>query len=590
MKHEPARRASGDGPSANGRAEASPRFPWPALAGVAALAVLWRLALAAQMPCMSRDGVNFCWLAQALAERGVAALRDPTMEQHPLFPAAIAAAHRALRLAGAPESPLAWQRAGQAVAMVAGVLLIAVSGLLAAAVAGTGRREERGFVRLGDPPTAARWAFAMAAVMPLYCTISTDVLSESLHLLFYVAAAVALTHVGSFGSAAMLGLLAALAFLTRPEGGAPLAAGAVVLALRGVSERRAKPLLAAALAVAVFAAVVAPYCAAIGTLTPKLRKETVEEFVPGVAWKATLGPVASAVATGRGTTAAIRNPGNGDGGTCAGRRPFYAALTRRVLSWPEAAVESAYQLMRAGRVVVPLLAIGTLLALRGAWRRPPLVGLVLCVAVHYLLTVALLKRHGYLDARHTLPALALLLPIAAAGLAGLLADAQRRRAGLLLGAVTLATLGVYAMRVPNRHDTHLVRAAEWLRGRMRHPPSSTSNPAAGSGQAKLLGGSSQKRLAFYADLCFVPWPENEPDEARRLAELKSHVLGERPEWFAIEIDGRDRRDTEFAGNEALLRALLNDAEIAPRVAEVHRESNEIGIRLELYRLKAPDER
>src|SRR5690606_3206307 len=82
----------------------------------------------------------------------------------------------------------------------------------------------------------------------------------------------------------------------------------------------------------------------------------------------------------------------------------------------------------------------------------------------------------------------------------------------------------------------------------------------------LLGGASERRIAFYAGIGWRGWPENAP-AAERLGLLRAHLLGDRPEYFAIELG----RGDELAGNAALLEALRQEEQVGPRLRLLHEE-------------------
>ena len=88
--------------------------------------------------------------------------------------------------------------------------------------------------------------------------------------------------------------------------------------------------------------------------------------------------------------------------------PKYAALNYERRAIYEAAPLAAYETVRGGRVVVPLLALGSLVAWRRRLLVSPLLAYTTASAVHFSLTVMLLNRHGYLDPRHTLVVVLLL--------------------------------------------------------------------------------------------------------------------------------------------------------------------------------------
>lgn len=463
---------------------------------------MWRIALALAMPSLSRDGVGFCWFARDLGERGVAVIRDGDYDQHPLFPLLILAVQRVLASVGAPDAPLTWQRSGQLVALLGGMAVVVLCGVVAVRLA-------RALGARADGDRIGLWALLLAGVLPLGVGLSADVMSDTVHLAFYLAGVALLIRLQSARAALAVGLFGGLAFLTRPEGAVVALAGGAALAvqwLRGGAPLRASAARTAAL-LAGFLICAAPYWAALGKLSPKLEKEVVTEFVVRG------GPEERPRADGQPALVSDQ-----------------ARLLRQRYAWYEALGQAAYQTLRGGRVVIPLLGLVALAPLLRRGLSAPLCGINACLATHFVLTAALALRHGYLDPRHTLVVVALLGVFAALVLVEWLNGIARRRwaallrLGLALGC--LSPLAIYALRVPNAHDGPLRSAGERLGALPGHVASRV-----------LVGGSNEKRIAFYADCVFQPWAENEPTPERRLEALRHQVLdaagASRPAYFAI---------------------------------------------------------
>lgn len=121
---------------------------------------------------------------------------------HPAYPLAVAGIHRVL----GGEGPMAWQHAGQAASIVAGVLLVIPLYLVAAEMFGG----------------AAAWlAVVLTFLVPLTGHVLSDTLSEGLFLLFFtwgVWTALRFLKEGSFGWLPPTVGFAALAYWVRPEG------------------------------------------------------------------------------------------------------------------------------------------------------------------------------------------------------------------------------------------------------------------------------------------------------------------------------------------------------------------------------------
>ncbi|MGE0480890.1 MAG: hypothetical protein AB7Q17_10515 [Phycisphaerae bacterium] len=533
-----------------------------ALVVVLGVALAWRLAIAANMPAIARDGVQFCWQARDLGIEGVSLLRSDRYPQHPAFAALTLATQRGLRGLGWADESLTWQTAGQAVALASGLAVVlltaALTLVLARQLAGgndggapgdaaTARQAAHAAPSAGhdtawapdeQAPRAALLAAAIAALLPLNVWLSVDVMSDELHAALYVGGALAMLHAASVRGAALAGLCGGLAFLTRPEGATVWLATVLLIASRIGRQRQAMrapaglatspgprtparafdaltvraALVRIAAATVAFVVCAAPYWMLTGSLSAKLDKEAVEEFLP----------------------TALPSP---------------AALLRESVPPHELLPRALYETGRAGRVVVPLLAILALAGLRRRLAHPPLLGPLLCMGVHFGLSAWNLHHAGYLDPRHTLVVVALLTPLAAIALAQTQAIALRRRrrwVGVVVIAACLAPLAAYAARIPNADAAVLREVARVIRG---------TDPDAES--RLLLGGSSEKRIAFYADLQFQAWPENEPEPGARYAALRDHVLYFRPQYVAISF-GAGR---EVADNERLANALAGDDEL-----------------------------
>ncbi|MBI5863650.1 MAG: hypothetical protein HZB38_03905 [Planctomycetes bacterium] len=520
----------------------APRVQTSWFVAIVLLALAWRVAVAVAMPALARDGVGYCWNARSLGREGLAALQHEEFNQHPLYAAIILAAHFAARAAGAPDSPLLWQHAGQAVSLLCGIAVVILCGRLAI-------RAARAVDPSIDMRGAGAWAMLLAALLPLNVALSADVMSEPLFLSLYLAGACLLVREPTPARSLGFGLFCGLAFLTRPEGAtlAPALAAALLARRHALGWKRVS--VGAVLAIAGFLVCAAPYWATIGGLSPKMSKQTVGEFVAAPA-------------------AAVPDP-------C---RPTLAALDYQETAWYAAAPRTAYETVRAGRVVILLLAAPVLIWLRSRLLSWPLVGLTTAAAAHFMLCSILLTRHGYLDPRHMLLVVVLLIPASAA----LLSEGwrrlwpARRLPAIVFVAAAIVPLVVYAMRVPHTDDGHIPAIAAWIR----------SQPGV-SERTILVGGSSQRRIAFYADIGFRAWAENAPSDDEKHASLVDHLVTWQPraDYFAIEIDPRARERSEIRKNDATLKRLLTDAAISARWVLAHEAIVKGDRRLQVYARK-----
>ena len=492
------------------------------LLAVFVLAGFWRAVMAAVLPAIARDGVTFCWYARDLGEQGLAYLRTPAAQQHPLFPVLLLAAQRTAHALGAPDTPLTWQRSGQVVCWLAGMAVIGLVGALAV-------RLVRRLALPLDERLTALVAMALAAVLDLNVWLSSDVMSDEVQLAFYLAAVLLLLRLDTLRAALGCGVLSGLAFLTREEGFIPALAGLFTL-LRYRGQVRWRPLAArAAVLLLGFLICAGPYWAAVGRFSSK--KDVFESLRQ---------------ATGKGDILLFQEKQN---------VPFFglAKLETADVAWYALLPHALYMLLRAGRVLIPLLAVPPLVNLRKRLLDPVLCGLTTCAAGHFALTLILLERYHYLSTRHMLPVVMLLTPLSALLLARglrLLLDVGRRwTAGLLLAACLLPSAW-YALRVPNAQDRFLVDAAHWLA--TRDPQVATQ---------RLLCGSSARRIAFYAGLRWEPWAE----QPESYAALSKQIRDGGPGYFAIEAGPGFERD----GNRELVEKLLHDTRLAPYIGPVH---------------------
>ena len=519
--------------------------------GILVFCAAWRLTLLQQMPCISRDGVLYCEFARELVEHGLSVLRDPGYAQHPLFPLCILGVQRVLVHCGAKDGPLAWQAAGQFVAFSAGLGLILLTGWLTARAA-----RELG-VTAGGP---ALWAILLCGLLPLNMWLSVDCMSEPLFLLLFVTALGLAVSAGPFGDSAgvvrglAIGLSAGLAFLVRPEGGiVALAGAATILSAAAFASVRFRSLMALLFG---FALCAGPYMILIGGISPKMNKQTVGEFRVGK------GPDWPEFQTL-------------DGPRLQGPTPIRAALVRHNRPWYLIVPWVVYETLRSGRVVVPVLA----LLAAWPWRRrllhPPLLPLSLTAMLVFSLCAWLATRHGYLDPRHTLLITMVCIPTAAILLARMTAwacinDGMRPTRRLFAGAVTLGTvlpLGLYSLRVPNAVDRPLREVAEWARINLENR------------DAKLLiGGTSERRISFYAGMRWQGWPENEPSETSRFEKLRAHIHDYPADFVAL----RAGPGAELVGNQALLERLQRDPQMSGRLRLLHETTGPDGARVLLF--------
>ena len=529
------------------------------------LAAAIRLYFAATLPCISRDGVTFCHYARDLGDRGIAHLRDPATRQHPLYPLLILCVERGATFVGVEPSPWAWQRCGQTISFVAGMAVVFLIGRLAWALV---RRAQLPLA----PESAANVAMLIAALTPLNVWLSSDVMSDQIHLAFYLAAALFMVEPARVGVCLAIGLFGGLAFLTRPEGAIAALAGITAVFASRPSASPAgpsKPLRAAAICFG-FLIAATPFWAVTGKFSPKKDVLGADAVTAAPTWQVR-SDCPHRIAAHRlcrektGTTNADEHAGG------IPAIAVFARLERTDYSWYALLPQTLLTLFRAGRVVIPLFALLPLLNLRRRMIALPFAGLTACMLGHLSLVLMLLARHDYQDQRHLLVIVALLTPFAAFFLTRLHQLAiERRRAALHLAPALLAYLPLawYAVHRVNPHD------GVW-------PAAATALAASDERLAErlILTGSSGRRLAFYGGAAIADWYET-PDD---YAHLRSVTNERRPDYLVIETG----EDFETRENSRILQQYLDDREIPAERTAAYSATRGPKNRIHVIRLRWP---
>lgn len=403
-----------------------------ALLTALAAALLGRLASTSQV--MYADGLRFVASARAV-DRGDWSTSVVRAVDHPVYPVAIAAAHRLLGIA---DDPQGWQTAAQVVSVLAGAALVVPLYLVTLELFGV---------------TAAWLACLLAFLVPSTSHVLADVLSEGLFLLAWtwgVWCGLRFFRAGAVRWLVPTIACAGLAYLTRPEGLLlPVAlAATLILTPMAASWRLSRTawLRATALVVAGPILVVGPYVAIKGGIGTK----------PAVARLLGTAPRSAATAVER------ERPLD----------PDESVLKAIAVAW-----RGMFRAVQ-GAVTTPLL----ILAAIGLLRRAPAVDPGqsrgrLFVAIYgtmwMLALVRLYATGGYCTPRH---ALILALPMIAAAAHGLArlgdriaaalpADQGRLARGLTCAAGIAMVAGVYGPKTLaplNAESSGYRQAGAWL--------------------------------------------------------------------------------------------------------------------------------
>lgn len=454
---------------------------------------------AARLACLSRDGVHYIQFAQQLAEDPSFYLKAQLSQ--PGYSLALLGTQRLLgaRLATVPA--LEWERSGQLIAIVAGVMIVPLVYLLSA--------------RLFDRRTGLV-AAGMATIWPHAIELSADVLTDMLHLALYLAAVVVAEHAIRRGRVARLPLVGAmigLAYLVRQEAFGALLATAAAWVWLAPNSRivRAIGLLSMLIG---FAMPTLPYVVMTGRL---FHKKSIEQLIEK--------PSASALPRSSGTRLPILN---GEGRDPEAERAAvdvaFASTTGGEIG--RAALSALEGWARSGRYVFSTLAlVGMLWPAVGRSRQDARRFVALLAGIHVAAVLLRGRSFGDVSIRYMVVPVALSLPWAAAAILVLWTDVARwfgargqTARGVLL-AIVLLPLVVRLRVPPNAGWDGLRRTGEWLR--------------ANAGPGDVVTADPQlDAVCFYAGLKRVRHEDFPPDE--RWAAL----LAGRPRWFIDQADAK----------------------------------------------------
>ncbi|HWL94581.1 MAG TPA: glycosyltransferase family 39 protein [Phycisphaerae bacterium] len=465
---------------------------WMALAVGAAI----RILLVLQPACIDRNGVQFVEFARRLNENPREAMRITTRQ--PGYAFLLLWTHKLVGPTLGGDTPEAWQRSGELLALASGIAVCIGVVLLTR--------------RLFDERVALV-AAVLVALWPQGAHLSAGVLSDMPHLaIFLFAALVALGAVErqSPWRIAVAGALAGLAYLFKQEA-ACLIPAAIWCWWRCSVPGRLRYVGPLAF-IAAFAVCVAPHSLATGHLIPNKG--------PLDVWKLF---------------------------SDAGSRSFRASgILAYVVSWWEAPGRFFVDWLRSGRYVIGLLFFaGVFLPFAPNADRRGRSLIVSTLAVYVVLVQIRATIYGELSERYAAVAAALTLPWAAAGwlaiieeLPPMLVNASRHlRAplGFLVVMVPVTPLILYATRPVYDGKDHYREAGAALR------------QMAAPGDLVLVH-EHLEQVMFYADRTHPAktWIKSRrADSGRRIERL----LGKKPAWY-VDAEGSRRGEIDEAAHFA----------------------------------------
>lgn len=495
---------------------------------------------AANLACLSRDGVQFVTYAKRLAVEPLAVMRDTTKQ--PGYPALMLAVNRVTINSFYKDHPIIWQACGQFVALCGGVATCLLIYRL-------GRR------LFGDTRIALV-AGLMACAWPQGAMLSADVLSDMPHLALYLAALVvglsAMDRM-SLPRFAACGAVAGLAYLVRQEALGLVAAMAICALWPGATERWARRIAGVACMVGAFAVIAAPHSLATGRVMPN---KSIDELI--------FGTEAAVVRSSTGDTHETGRP-EMDATTSARAVTLrQSSVFAHQVAWYMAPARMAEEWCKSGRYVLSTLVLIALIlktAPRPESRGARLV--VVAIALQLVAVQLRVKSYGEISSRYLLIPAALTIPWAATGLSALItmiaaalargagdtgADAammaRRRIRSLWLSAslVVFVPLVYYATMQINADKAPYKLAGWWLRSNTKRAD-------------RVHAHDRLEQVMFYAGRT---WPETTwiyGDDGRTdptLARLKEIVRETSPDYV---VDARRSRDGGTAAQDAYIEKL-----------------------------------
>jgi len=497
---------------------------------------------AANLACLSRDGVQFVTYAKRLAVEPLAVMRDTTKQ--PGYPALMLAVNRITINSFYQDHPIIWQACGQFVALCGGAAACLLIYFL-------GRR------LFGDTRIALI-AGLMACAWPQGAMLSADVLSDMPHLAMYLAAMViglSAMDRRSMPRFAACGAAAGLAYLVRQEALGLVAAMAICALWPSAGARWARRVAGVACMIGAFAIIAAPHSIATGRVMPN---KSLDELM--------FGREAAVVRSSTGEPSEPGRPEIASASAARGANLRQSSVFAHQVAWYVAPARMVEEWCKSGRYVLSTLVLIALF-LKSAPRAESRGARLVAVAIALQLIAVQLRvrSYGEISSRYLLIPAALTIPWAAAGMSALVtviaaalargagetgADAammvRRRTASLWLSAslVVFVPLIYYATMQVNADKASYKLAGWWLRSNTKRAD-------------RVHAHDRLEQVMFYAGRT---WPETTwiyGDDGRTdptIARLNGIIRETSPDYV---VDARRSRDGDAAAQESYFERLTN---------------------------------
>ena len=353
---------------------------------------------------IAKDGVTFIDFARGLATAPTKAIAEN--DQHPGYPALIAAAHALVGRMRPTSGLQGWILAAQGTALVSRLLALVVLYYVAKTLVG---------------PWASFWAVIVLMVLPDPAKYGSDALSDWPHMALLSLGLLCLLHGARrrqwwlFGLA---GLIAGAGFLVRPECAQLVVYGLAWLIVSPFMPKHrpriASNILAAVVLIAAFAVVAGPYIKLKGAVFPKKRIGRFSSTTVSLpAQNAQHQPVACRHLPGH------ARPAEGSH-ACASANmspgPYRAALLPP--NTPKALHKYVSNICETVLYYfLPFMLVGLFVSLRARGiAEPETFLMILFILLNTACLMWLYTVYGYMDRRHTMPLVLLLALYTPAGL------------------------------------------------------------------------------------------------------------------------------------------------------------------------------